>query len=569
MSSEYKAPAPATLGHLLQPTHDARPAIVLPKSAGALAGSFTYAQLRQLIHSLQRQLIAGGLQPAQRVALSLTNGIELVAAFLAVTNSRAVASPLNPAYTKDEVKFYLKDMTCSCIILMEGAAPVARAAALEMGVLVYDLKWAEGRTLHLIAPKQQGPGVRSPDTSAIAKAATASTPLPSPQPKDVALILHTSGTTSAPKGVPLTHGNLTRTLTNVCNTYRLQSSDVCMLVMPLFHVHGLMACLLSPLASGGCVVIPPKFSAGTFWSEFEENGCTWYSAVPTIHQILLAHEVNSPSVSHRKKLKFIRSCSSALAAATWTKMEETFKVPVVEAYAMTEASHQMTSNPLPPGVRKPGSVGLGQGVDVAILDGEGNELPRTKEGEICIRGSNVTSGYLNNPSANAASFTKGGFFRTGDQGYMDKEGYVYVTGRLKELINRGGEKIAPAEVDSALLSAPGVGEAVAFGIPHEMYGQEVAAAIVTSSEVWGKLQSAGKVGSEARTKAEAELQKSILSHASKRLAPFKLPKKIFFSDSLPKTATGKIQRRHVAEYFLKQNKEQTGAAGAAGPKAKL
>ncbi len=211
----------------------------------------------------------------------------------------------------------------------------------------------------------------------------------------------------------------------------------------------------------------------------------------------------------------------------------------------------MTSNNLPPGVRKPGSVGVGQGVDVRILDDAGDEVKQGKEGEICIRGSNVTQGYLNNPAANEAAFTKGGFFRTGDQGFVDSEGFVFLTGRLKELINRGGEKIAPLEIDAVLLGHAAVDEAVSFAQTHEMYGQEVAAAIVPSKDVWTKLQAAGTAGSPERNKIEQELRKSILQHASTKLAAFKLPKMIYFADSLPKTATGKIQRRNVAAHFLK------------------
>ena len=490
------------------------------------------------------------------------------------------------------VQFYLNDMTCSALLLLEGASPVARAAAADLGVLVYDLRWTADRKLQLIVSGQQGAGVRKPDASAIARAGASSSPVAVPQPDDVALILHTSGTTSAPKAVPLNHRNLTRTLHNICNTYRLQPEDVCMLVMPLFHVHGLMACLLAPLASGGCVVVPPKFSAGSFWSEFAANGCTWYSAVPTIHQILLAHESKQASAPFRTKLKFIRSCSSALAPPTFKQMEETFRVPVVEAYAMTEgektkqrrrkrrsgcayvrlliscathftlllalccvclcvrlcaAAHQMTSNNLPPGQRKAGSVGVGQGVEVAILDTEGDAVPQGKEGEICIRGSNVTKGYLNNPAANASTFTKGGFFRTGDQGLMDRDGFVFVTGRLKELINRGGEKISPLEIDSVLLSHPQVGEAIAFAQPHEMLGQEVAAAVVPKPDAWAALQAAGAAGSPARVKAESELRRSILQHAAGKLSAFKLPKLLFFSDHLPKTATGQCRRRGEAQ----------------------
>ena len=570
MSQAYVAPTPRTLDELLQSKFDARTAIILPASSGSRR-RISYAALRSLIHSVSRSLLAGGLQPGQRIALSLPNSLDLVASFLAITNARGVAAPLNPAYTVDEVKYYLRDMQCAAILLPKGGAPLARKAAVELGVMVYDLSW-RGEHLSMLPAPAQAPSVRVPDAGAIDRASMSASPLPVPSPEDVALILHTSGTTSAPKAVPLNHGNLTRTLTNICNTYRLQPEDTCMLVMPLFHVHGLMACLLSPLASGGSVIVPPKFSAGSFWGEFAAEGATWYSAVPTIHQILLAHESSQPSTALRRKLKFIRSCSSALAAPTHAALESTFGVPVVEAYAMTEASHQMTSNNLPglgsgasKGLRKAGSVGVGQGVEVAILDPAGKMLKPMEQGEISIRGPNVTRGYLNNPKANAECFTEatdagaakgsfgfsGPFFRTGDQGYLDADGFVWITGRLKELINRGGEKIAPLEIDAAMLGHASVAEAISFARPDEMLGQDVAAAIVPKPEVWARIQSAGAPGTEARARAEAELRASVIAHCQSRLSGFKVPRLIYFADALPKTATGKIQRRNIADYFLK------------------
>ncbi|KAJ1933890.1 Peroxisomal-coenzyme A synthetase, partial [Linderina pennispora] len=274
-----------------------------------------------------------------------------------------------------------------------------------------------------------------------------------PQADDVALLLHTSGTTGRPKAVPLTHANIARSMLNISNTYKLTSIDRSFIVMPLFHVHGLIGATLSTLYTGGSVVVPPRFSASHFWPEFIATKANWYSAVPTIHQILLRHELPSPM----PQIRFIRSCSSALAPTVLHQLEEKLGAPVLEAYAMTEASHQMCSNPLPPAVHKPGSVGLPQGVELTILDDDGNE---TKLGEVCIRGPNVTEGYLNNPEANAKSFTaESHWFRTGDQGYIDEDGYVVLTGRIKELINRGGEKISPLELDAVLLKCPGVTEA--------------------------------------------------------------------------------------------------------------
>lgn len=303
-----------------------------------------------------------------------------------------------------------------------------------------------------------------------------------------------------------------------------------MLVMPLFHVHGLLCALLAPLYSGGSMVVPSKFSATDFWQDFVTHKANWYTAVPTIHQILLKHPAPSPL----PKIRFIRSCSSPLSPTVFYQLEETFKAPVLEAYAMTEAAHQMTSNPLPPAKRKPGTVGLGQGVEVVILNDAGAKLPQGTEGEICIKGENVTKGYLNNDKANAEGFTADGYFRTGDQGKLDEDGYVIITGRIKELINKGGEKISPIELDNVLTRNPAVSEAVSFAIPDDLYGQEIGVAIV--------LKPGQKLG-----------QDDLRAWVSEKLAKFKVPKKVYFTDVMPKTATGKIQRRIVAETMQKQD----------------
>ena len=276
-----------------------------------------------------------------------------------------------------------------------------------------------------------------------------------------------------------------------------------MLVMPLFHVHGLLAGFLAPLLSGGSVIVPIRFSAGDFWDNFITHKANWYTAVPTIHQILL----KNPPPQTKPNIRFIRSCSSPLSPKTFHELEKAFDAPVLEAYAMTEAAHQMTSNPLPPAKRQPGSVGIGQGVEVKILDQNGQEVALGSEAEICIRGENVTKGYLNNPEANKTSFTQDGFFRTGDQGKQDKDGYVFITGRIKELINKGGEKISPIELDNVVAQNPAVGEAVSFAIADEMYGQDVGLAVV--------LKDGKKLSADELRKWMAE-----------RVAKFKLPKKV-------------------------------------------
>ena len=290
---------------------------------------------------------------------------------------------------------------------------------------------------------------------------------------------------------------------NIKMTYKLTAEDRTLLVMPLFHVHGLLAGFLSPLFSGGSVIIPLRFSASEFWDNFIKYKANWYTAVPTIHQILL----RNPPPSRMPNIRFIRSCSSPLSPKTFHELEAAFNAPVLEAYAMTEGAHQMTSNPLPPAKRFPGSVGLGQGVQVKILDQKGIEVPQGSEAEICIRGENVTKGYLNNPDANKTSFTKDGFFRTGDQGKQDQDGYVIITGRIKELINKGGEKISPVELDNVVAQNQAVAEAVSFAIDDEMYGQDVGLAVVLK---------------EGKNMSEDDLR----SYITSKVAKFKVPKKV-------------------------------------------
>jgi acyl-CoA synthetase (AMP-forming)/AMP-acid ligase II len=457
-----------------------------------------------------------------QVSIALPNTYEFIVSFIAASWQRAIAAPLNPAYKQSEFEFYIDDLSSAIALVPKGA--FAQDAAAVRAARKYNAAIAEcyyDGTEVVLDVKETG------------KLAGKRAPLESAQPDDVALVLHTSGTTGRPKAVPLTHRNLLRTMKNIQGTYELTPKDRTMLVMPLFHVHGLLAGFLAPLACGGSVVVPLKFSASVFWNDFAEHKANWYTAVPTIHQILLKNPIPSPVPA----IRFIRSCSSPLSPKTFHELEKALGAPVLEAYAMTEAAHQMTSNPLPPGQRKPGSVGLGQGVEVKILNDAGDEVPQGKEAEICIRGENVTKGYLNNPSANATSFTKGGFFRTGDQGKKDSEGYVIITGRIKELINKGGEKISPIELDNVIAQHPAVSEAVSFAIEDELYGQDVGLSIVIKE---GQALTAGE----------------LKAWLDSRLAKFKLPKKIFFTDIMPKTATGKIQRRLVAEAMLKKEQSQ-------------
>src|SRR5262245_50637589 len=447
----------ATLANLLADEFADRSAVIIPDGP-----VMTHGQLKEQMFRLADTLRMGGVEPQTTVSIVLPNGLEFLATFLATTCARAIAAPLNSAYKAAEFKFYMEDAQSRAVVLPPGSHP-AREAAAELNLPVWEARLDAAGGVQLA---RVGNGA----------AAVSQTTTSGPRGDDVALFLHTSGTTSRPKGVPLTHANLMTSIRNIAATYALAPDDTSLIVMPLFHVHGLIGATLSTLLTGGSVIVPASFSATKFWPLVQEHRATWYSAVPTIHQILLsrADSDNAP----RSGLRFIRSCSAALAPAVFAQLEERFGAPVLEAYGMTEASHQMSSNPLPAaGARKPGSVGRGTGVEIVILDDKGNCLPNGQQGEVSIRGRNVMHGYRNNPDANASSFTNG-YFRTGDQGVLDAENYLTLTGRLKELINRGGEKISPLEVDAVLLEHPAVAEAVSFGVPDPKYGEEVHGAVV-------------------------------------------------------------------------------------------
>ena len=474
--------------------------------------TITYDDLRAQVDRLREQLRALGVGKDDRVAIVLPNGLESIVAFLAVT-AAATAAPLNAAYKIDEFAFYLDDTNASAVI----TGPEGGEAIVEV---------APAGALHIVAA-MDGAGQVS-FTSAGGGNGAKADDSPWPATDDVALVLHTSGTTSRPKRVPLTHRNLTTSLRNIAATYDLTEEDVALCVMPLFHVHGLVASTLSTLQTGGTVVAPPRFNPLNFWPVVKDHNVTWYSAVPTMHQALLAR-ARSTKPEVPETLRFIRSCSAALPPVVMDELEQQFGVPVLEAYGMTEAAHQMSSNPLPPGNRLPGAVGPGTGVEIAIMDEEGTLLLNGERGEVVIRGDNVISGYENNPDANATSFTDG-WFRTGDEGMLDNDGYLTLTGRLKEMINRSGEKISPLEIDNALLDHPAVAEAVAFGIAHQTHGEEASAAVVLNGEV---------------------TPQELVAYCRTKLADYKCPRVIHVMQEIPRGPTGKIQRRFLTEMFSK------------------
>lgn len=350
--------------------------------------------------------------------------------FLAVIRARGVAAPLNSAYTQEEFEFYLSDSESKLLLTDSKGNASVQAAASKLGITHVTVSLADlTGPVHISVPSPNGDSNHDLVQDF------------SNDPSDVALFLHTSGTTSRPKGVPLTQRNLAASVQNIISVYRLTDSDSTVVVLPLFHVHGLLAGLLSPLSAGGSVTLPAlgRFSASTFWADMRGSNATWYTAVPTVHQILLDRHATKPEQDGLPELRFIRSCSASLAPAILERLESAFNAPVLEAYAMTEASHLMTSNPLPhDGPHKPGSVGKPVGQELAILDDKGVPQPAGVAGEVCIRGPNVTKGYKNNPTANETAFLFG-WFHTGDLGYLDGDGYLHLVGRIKELINRGGK----------------------------------------------------------------------------------------------------------------------------------
>ncbi len=492
-----------TISSVLKSGDDLQAAIVVPEGE-----SFTYAELRNGVFSLSEKLADLGFRKGDRIAIVMPNGVENVATFLAVSEI-ATAAPLNPSYKLEEFQFYYDDTKAKALITLPLMDDSPAVQALLDGMMYLTFETING--VFDLELRRDSELDGSPQTS----------------DPDVALVLHTSGTTSRPKRVPLTHHNLLTSMENIVETYNLSKGDVSLCVMPLFHVHGLIASTLAALQSGGTVIVPPRFNPLGFWPLVEKFNVTWFSAVPSMHQALLARSKNNPP-DKSSSLRFIRSCSAALPPNTMIDLEKQFGVPVLEAYGMTEAAHQMSSNPLPPSDRVPGSVGPGTGVEIAIMDEAGTLLQIGEKGEVVIRGKNVTHGYEENPTANQESFTNG-WFRTGDEGIIDSKGYLSLTGRIKELINRSGEKISPREIDEVLLDHPEVIEAVAFAIPHSTHGEEPAAVVVLSNPI-----------------PPSEL----VDYCRTRLADFKCPKSIRVVNEIPKGATGKLQRRFVAEAFL-------------------
>lgn len=492
------------------------PAVILP---GNPSRTISHSSLAGNVTKVQQTLVSRSIGRGTKVSIVLSNPYIFTVAFLATTLQSSIAAPLNHGFKQPEFEYYYQDFGAELVLLSEDevasqgpAYTAAKKAALRIATC---------------AVTDQEVTIKFLDDK---KAETAGQPN-YPNPEDCALVLHTSGTTGKPKAVPLNHANIARSISNIAAHYSLTATDRTPVIMPLFHIHGLVAALCTPLATGGAVIFPRDGKSGitpSFLRNGVEHQATWYTATPTLHR--LAAQI---PMKETPKFRFVRSCSSRLEGALARELGKRYGCPVVEAYAMTEAAHQVCSNPVSESGTREGSVGLPTGIELRILDDDGNEMSKGEVGEVGIKGVNVMKGYLGNDDANAKSFTASGFFRTGDQGKMTEGGYVVLTGRIKELINKGGEKISPVEVDNVMNQHPDVAEAVAFSMPDDMYGEDIGVAVIT------------KEGTNVS-------QQDLKAWVGERLLQTKVPKKIFFVDAIPKTAVGKMQRGLVAKTVLEK-----------------
>jgi acyl-CoA synthetase (AMP-forming)/AMP-acid ligase II len=472
-----------------------------------LGRSFRMDEVWHAVEALALELRARGFGRGDRVGIVLPNGPNLATALLAVMSAGAVAVPVNPRLTSDETEQLFAGAGVGLLLTVADRALPRKAATPTTAAAWLD----GGEPLFIVTP-----GGR--------RAAAPSRPASTDDP---ALILHTSGSTGRPKGVVLTHKNLLANARQVVLAHDLGESDVALCVLPLFHINGLVVTGLAPLVSGGVVVMPRRFEAEAFWGWVQANRATWFSAVPTILSRLLSQP--SPPPEALAGLRFARSASAALPVAVMEEFEARFGVPVIESFGISEAAGQVTSNPLPPARRKPGSVGIAYGNEVRILDDAGRAVEPGVSGEVAVRGENVFAGYLDRPDADREAL-RDGWLHTGDLGHLDVEGYLFLTGRRKEIINRAGEKISPREVEDVLHRRAEIEIACVVGVPDQLYGEEVMAFV--------SLRPGREVAADA-----------LRAHCREYLAPFKVPRRIFFVDDFPRGPNGKLQRRGLLDVY--------------------
>jgi len=470
----------------------------------------SYGEFKIFNEKISRQLAATNVKNSDRAAIVLPNGPLMASSFLSISSYMS-AAPLNPSYKQEEFEFYLDDLKPKFLLVEPNSKSLAVIAAKNLNIPVFEMKISDNQPLGTFELFDKETDYKNPNDY------------------DEALVLHTSGTTSRPKIVPLSNLNIFTSAVNISKSLKLTADDHCLNIMPLFHIHGLIAVLSASAKVGASVCASNGFNALKFLDLAETQNITWYSGVPTMHQAILLRAQKNSDKAKKLNLRFIRSSSASLPPAIFEQLNDIFQTPVIEAYGMTEATHQMASNPLPPAIQKPGLVGMPAGPEICIMNDKNEKLSQGEIGEICIKGDNVTNGYENNPEANKQSFVND-WFRTGDEGFFDEDGYLKISGRLKEIINKGGEKISPLEVDNILMDFPPIDQALCFGYKDKMLGEDIAVAI--------KLK-------ENKSCTEDDIK----SYANEKLAKFKIPKKIFIVEDIPKGATGKLQRIGLAKKF--------------------
>ncbi len=460
--------------------------------------------LKKLVKKNSYVLSQFNIKKNDNVAIILNNSVDFVVSFLSTINI-CISAPLNPSYTEGEFDFYFEDLKPKAIISNFQENHPAIICAKKSNIKIIGIN----------------NNIFQKPLKKIKKKFTSSTY------NDNALVLHTSGTTSKPKMVPLSHENIINSAKNIGKTLKLSKRDKNIILMPSFHIHGIVASILAPLLAGGKIVVLPKFNALSFFKSLDEHSPTWFTGVPTMLQSILDRASRNSNIISASNLKFIRSSSSSLPTSALKELEKTFKVPVIESYGMTEASHQMTSNLLPPANRKIGSVGVPSGIKLKIVDNSFKKMKENEVGEILIKGKSIFKKYIASKEINSNSFIKG-WFRTGDLGNLDKDGYLYISGRIKEIINRGGEKISPKEVDEVFMSFKKVNIAVSFAIKHPKLGEDIGLAVVLNNNM------------ECTSN-------ELKSFAQNKLAQYKIPKQILFLKEIPLGTTGKIQRIGLAK----------------------
>ena len=470
----------------------------------------SYGEFKIFNEKISRQLAATNIINSDRAAIVLPNGPLMASSFLSISSYMS-AAPLNPSYKQEEFEFYLDDLKPKFLLVEPNSKSLAVIAAKNLNIPVFEMKISDNQPLGTFELFDKETDYKNPNDY------------------DEALVLHTSGTTSRPKIVPLSNLNIFTSAVNISKSLKLTADDHCLNIMPLFHIHGLIAVLSASAKVGASVCASNGFNALKFLDLAETQNITWYSGVPTMHQAILLRAQKNSDKAKKLNLRFIRSSSASLPPAIFEQLNDIFQTPVIEAYGMTEATHQMTSNPLPPAIQKPGLVGMPAGPEICIMNDKNEKLPQGEIGEICIKGDNVTNGYENNPEANKQSFVND-WFRTGDEGFFDEDGHLKISGRLKEIINKGGEKISPLEVDNILMDFPPIDLALCFGYKDKMLGEDIAVVI--------KLK-------ENKSCTEDDIK----SYANEKLAKFKIPKNIFIVEDIPKGATGKLQRIGLAKKF--------------------